>query len=103
MQRKAKFSIGDVVHHRLFLYRGIIFDVDIEFSETEDWYENVATTRPAKDQPWYHIIVDGENHETYVAESNLVADDNHDPVQHPALRSLFSETEQGYKLRSPLN
>ena len=103
MQRKAKFSIGDVVHHRLFSYRGIIFDVDIEFSESDNWYKKNATTRPEKDQPWYRVMVDGESYETYAAEINLESDINGDPIQHPAIRKIFNETDSGYKLRHRLN
>jgi heat shock protein HspQ len=103
MQRKAKFSIGDVVRHRLFSYRGIIFDVDIEFSESNSWYKQNASTHPEKDQPWYRVMVDGESYETYAAESNLESDINSDPIQHPAIRKIFNETDAGYKLRHQLN
>ena len=103
MQRKAKFSIGEVIEHRLFSYRGVIFDVDIEFSESDTWYTNNATSQPDKDQPWYRVMVDGEAYETYAAEINLQADSNTDPIHHPAVRKVFSETNSGYKLRNRLN
>lgn len=103
MQRKAKFSIGDVIQHRLFAYRGIIFDVDIEFSESNAWYTANASTKPDKKQPWYRVMVDGEAYETYAAEINLQADNNKDPIHHPAVRKVFNETSSGYKMRNLLN
>ena len=64
MQAKAKFAIGELIHHRLFDYRGVVFDVDPDFQGTEEWYTRVARSRPPKDQPWYHVLVDGAEHTT---------------------------------------
>jgi heat shock protein HspQ len=66
----ANFSIGQIVQHRLFNYRGVVIDVDYKFLGTEDWYEQVARSRPPKEQPWYHVLVDNSIHQTYVAERN---------------------------------
>jgi heat shock protein HspQ len=72
--RQARFSIGQCIHHRLFDYRGVIIDVDAVFQGTDAWYEQVATTRPPKNEPWYRVLVHDASHETYVAERNLEAD-----------------------------
>ncbi len=87
----ANFSIGQLIHHRLFDYRGVIVDVDPEFSGSDEWYEHVAKTRPPKDRPWYHILVDGSDVETYVAEQNLEEDLEHTPVEHPMVSDYFAE------------
>ena len=97
--RTAKFRIGQVVRHRLFPFRGVIFDVDPEFANTEEWYEAIpAEVRPRKDQPFYHLLA--ENSETeyiaYVSEQNLLEDDTGEPVRHPQLRELFDRTADGH-------
>ena len=69
---EAKFGIGDVIHHLNFDYRGVIADVDACFEASDDWYEQVALSRPPKERPWYHVLVDGADHTTYVAERHLV-------------------------------
>ena len=96
--KTAKFSIGQVVRHRLFPFRGVIFDVDPQFSNTEEWYEAIpAEVRPRKDQPFYHLLA--ENSETeyiaYVSEQNLLEDETGEPVRHPQLRELFDRTADG--------
>ncbi len=63
----CKFFVGQVVHHTLFDYRGVVFDLDPVFAGTEEWYEQVARSRPPKDEPWYHVLVGGASHITYVA------------------------------------
>ena len=98
MPRTAKFAIGQVVRHRLFPFRGVIFDVDPQFNNTEEWYQAIpAEVRPRKDQPYYHLLA--ENAETeyiaYVSEQNLLEDQSGDPVRHPQLRELFDTTEDG--------
>jgi heat shock protein HspQ len=93
--KQAKFTIGQCIHHRLFDYRGVIVDVDPEFQGTEEWYEQVARTRPPKDEPWYHVLVHATDNETYVAERNLMEDDSHEPVEHPLIGEFFTEFEQG--------
>ena len=74
MTLSAKFNIGQIVHHARFDYRGVIIDVDPEFSGTDTWYDSVAKSRPPKDQPWYRVLVDGSECETYVAERHLEPD-----------------------------
>jgi heat shock protein HspQ len=96
--KTAKFAIGQVVRHRLFPFRGIIFDVDPQFNNTEEWYEAIPKeVRPRKDQPFYHLLA--ENSETeyiaYVSEQNLLEDESGEPVRHPQLRELFDRTPDG--------
>ena len=91
----SKFSIGELIHHRLFDYRGVVFDVDQEFSGTDEWYEQVAKSRPPKDEPWYHVLVDGSNQTTYVAERNLEADSSVNPIQHPLVKEVFTDFNAG--------
>ena len=92
---KAVFSIGQIIHHKLFNYRGVIYDVDPVFQGTEQWYQQVAKSRPPKDQPWYHVLVDGQIMETYVAERNLEPDESAEPVDHPLLDQFFNEFREG--------
>ncbi|MDJ0851816.1 MAG: heat shock protein HspQ [Myxococcota bacterium] len=100
----ARFSVGDLVHHRLFDYRGVVFDVDPCFEGTEEWYEQVARSRPPRDAPWYHVLVDGATHTTYVAERNLEAAESHAPIAHPLLDHLFASFSGGrYVLRERPN
>lgn len=91
----ARFSVGDVIRHRLFDYRGLVVDVDAEFSLTDEWYETVARTRPPKDEPWYHVLVHGATHVTYVAERNLETDSSGAPIFHPLVEEYFSGMENG--------
>ena len=92
---KTRFSVGQLVHHRLFDYRGVIVDADADFQLSEEWYEQVAQSRPPKDRPWYHVLVDGSPHATYVAEGNLEADDSERPIEHPSLDQFFSKFRDG--------
>ncbi len=91
----AKFSIGQIIRHRLFGYRGVIYDVDPVFQGTEEWYQQMAKSRPPKDKPWYHVLVHGSVAETYVAERNLEPDDCDDPVSHPMVDEIFDEFRDG--------
>ncbi len=91
----AKFTVGDLVHHQLFNYRGVVVDVDATFQSTEEWYETVARSRPPKNKPWYHVLVDGATHNTYVAERNLERDSSAEPISHPMLTHFFSKFEDG--------
>ena len=96
--KTAKFAIGQVVRHRLFPFRGVVFDVDPQFNNTEEWYQAIPKeVRPRKDQPFYHLLA--ENSETeyiaYVSEQNLLEDDSGEPVRHPQLRELFDTTPEG--------
>ena len=99
----ARFSIGDVVRHRIFGFRGVIFDVDPVFANTEEWYQAIPEeVRPRKDQPFYHLLA--ENGETsytaYVSQQNILADDSDEPVDHPAIGDIFGAYADGrYQLR----
>jgi len=91
-----------LIHHLLFDYRGVIVDVDPTFQGSDAWYENVAKSCPPKDQPWYHVLVDGAEHMTYVAERNLEPDQLGTPINHPLLETFFSEFKNRTYFR-PLN
>ena len=96
---EPKYDIGQLVHHRLFDYRGVIVDVDPVFSLSEQWYEQVAKSRPPKDAPWYRVLVGGALHETYVAERNLEEDALGSPIEHPLLGDFFDAFESGHYVR----
>ena len=102
--QKAKFSIGEVVRHRLFEFRGIIYDVDFEFNNSEEWYQSIPKdVRPRKDQPFYHILAENDEitYEAYVSEQNLVLDDRNEPVSHPLVNEIFNgQSKDGLYLRS---
>ncbi|MGB5213520.1 MAG: heat shock protein HspQ [Anderseniella sp.] len=92
INRQARFGIGQVVKHRLFPFRGVIFDVDPTFANTEEWWDSIPEeTRPSKDQPFYHLLAENEETEyiAYVSEQNLLADDTGDPVRHPQIPEFF--------------
>ena len=93
--QKAKFRIGQLIEHKLFNYRGVIFDVDPVYQGTDEWYENVALTKPPRDKPWYRVLVHDAGHETYVAERNLKPDDSLEPVNHPMVNVVFKGFENG--------
>ena len=101
--RQAKFSVGDVVRHRLFPFRGLIFDIDPVFANTEEWWLAIPEEiRPRKDQPFYHLYA--ENSETvyvaYVSEQNLLPDDSGEPLRHPEISDQFIVDAAGhYRLR----
>jgi heat shock protein HspQ len=92
---KAKYDVGQVVHHELFNYRGVVVDVDPVFQNDDDWYELVALSRPPKNKPWYRVLVHNAVHETYVAERNLGADTSGEPVNHPLVDITFDSFENG--------
>lgn len=101
----ARFAIGEVVRHRLFDFRGVIFDVDPEFANSEQWYDAIPEAlRPAKEQPFYHLLA--ENAETayvaYVSQQNLVPDDSDEPVDHPDIAAMFDRQDGRYQLRPDL-
>ncbi|HPE80478.1 MAG: heat shock protein HspQ [Chromatiaceae bacterium] len=95
MTVKPKFFVGQIVHHNRFDYRGVIVDVDASFQGTESWYDQVARSRPPKDQPWYRILVDGIDQETYVAERHLEPAPDTTPVSHPELLKMFNGFADG--------
>ena len=96
MSANAKFAIGQIIHHRRFGYRGVVFDVDAVFSGSESWYEQVARSRPPKEEPWYSVLPHGSGHTTYVAERNLERDLDAGPVHHPLIPDLFTGLEDGF-------
>jgi heat shock protein HspQ len=103
---QARFAIGEVVRHKMFDFRGVVFDVDPVFANSEEWYDSIPEAlRPSKDQPFYHLLA--ENAEaSYVADvsqQNLVSDDSEEPVDHPAIATMFDALEDGrYRLRDQL-
>ena len=100
----VKYSVGDLVHHRLFDYRGVIVDVDMNFQASDEWYDSVAKSRPPKNKPWYHVLVHGNVHSTYVAEQNLEPDTLSEPINHPMLDQFFSNFNNGkYIQNRPFN
>jgi len=100
---QARFAIGEVVRHRLLDFRGVIFDVDPEFANSEEWYESIPEQmRPSKDQPFYHLLAENAeaSYIAYVSQQNLVPDDSDEPVEHPAIASMFDSFDGGrYQLR----
>jgi heat shock protein HspQ len=97
--RTAKYHVGQVVRHRFFPFRGVVFDVDPVFANTDEWYQAIPEEiRPSKDQPFYHLLA--ENAETeyiaYVSEQNLLPDESGEPVRHPQVRDLFGSFERGF-------
>ena len=103
--RIAKYTLGQVVRHRVFHFRGVVFDIDPVFNNTEEWYQAIpAEIRPRKDQPFYHLFA--ENAETeyvaYVSEQNLLADESGEPVRHPQVKETFERGKDGsYRPREP--
>ena len=99
----ATFTIGEVVRHRLFPFRGVIFDVDPVFNNTEEWWEAIPEpVRPRKDQPFYHLLAENDEsaYVAYVSQQNLIREDDGEPVNHPAVQQMFSGLENGrYILR----
>jgi heat shock protein HspQ len=96
MTAQAQFSIGDLVHHKLFNYRGVVVDVDPRLMLSEEWYEAVARSRPPKDQPWYRVLVHDARQETYVAERNLDPDTSGAPIRHPLIEICFRRFSDGH-------
>jgi heat shock protein HspQ len=98
------FTIGQVVRHKFFPFRGVIFDVDAEFANSEEWWESIpAEIRPAKEQPFYHLFAENEDtsYEAYVSQQNLIADDSDEPVNHPDVTELFGDLKRGqYQLKA---
>ena len=89
---KAKFSIGEVVKHRHFDFRGVIYDVDFEFNNSEEWYQSIPKdVRPKKNQPFYHLLAESNEvtYEAYVSEQNLLIDSSNEPVKHPLIEEIF--------------
>ena len=100
----AKFAIGDVVRHRIFDFRGVIYDIDPVFANSDEWYESIPQDlRPAKDQPFYHLFAENSDssYVAYVSQQNLLTDDSGEPITHPEIGKMFKSTGDGkYKLHS---
>ena len=107
LSTRAKFDIGQIVRHRKFPFRGVVFDVDPEFANTEEWWESIPEEiRPRKDQPFYHLLAENDQafYVAYVSEQNLVVDDSGDPIEHPEIDTLFGKLSGGkYRLDVSLN
>ncbi len=104
MIREAKFQIGQVVRHRVYDFRGVVFDVDPQFSNTEEWYQSIPeAVRPIKEQPFYHLLAENDESQyvAYVSEQNLLNDTSGIPVGHPQIEDIFILNENGeYVVRS---
>jgi heat shock protein HspQ len=102
--RIAKFQIGQIVRHRIYPFRGVIFDIDPEFANTDEWYESIPEDRrPRKDQPFYHLFAENAESEyiAYVSEQNLLPDESGEPVRHPQVAEVFEKDESGsYRRRN---
>ena len=102
--REAKFGIGQVVRHRVFPFRGVIFDVDPEFNNTEEWWQAIPEEiRPRKDQPFYHLLAENAESEyvAYVSEQNLLPDHSGEPLRHPQIADVFDRDDSGgYRMRT---
>jgi len=95
----ARFAPGELVFHRRYRYRGVVVDSDPVCQAAEDWYQS-NQTQPDRDQPWYHVLVDGSAHTTYVAESNLMPDPTAEPITHPLVDEYFDGFQEGHYLRN---
>jgi len=103
-QNTAQYSVGQLIQHRLFEYRGVIIDVDPMFHGSDTWYQSNACSKPPKERPWYHVLVDGAEMRTYVAERNLEPDEEGGPINHPDVVAHFEGMdENGYVLRRRQN
>lgn len=99
MIRTAKFQIGQIVKHRVYPFRGVVFDVDPTFDNTDEWYDAIpAEIRPSKDQPYYHLFAENEETEyiAYVSEQNLLVDQTDTPLRHPQISEMFKRDQQGH-------
>ena len=105
-QNRARFGIGDIVRHRLYDFRGVVFDIDPVFANSEEWYESIPQDmRPEREQPYYHLLAEnGESsYVAYVSQQNLVGDGEGGPVEHPSVSELFDDFANGrYRLRRGL-
>ncbi|HXW40651.1 MAG TPA: heat shock protein HspQ [Xanthobacteraceae bacterium] len=103
--RNAKYQIGQVVRHRIYSFRGVVFDIDPVFANTEEWYQAIpAEVRPRKDQPFYHLFAENDDTEyvAYVSEQNLLPDTSGEPLRHPQIAEVFiKDGKGGYRPRSP--
>jgi heat shock protein HspQ len=104
--RTAKFQIGQIVRHRIFSFRGVIFDIDPEFNNTEEWWLSIPeAVRPHKDQPFYHLLAENSDSEyvAYVSEQNLLPDNSDEPIRHSQVAEIFIKDKSGgYRPRNPM-
>lgn len=102
----ARFSVGDVVRHKMFDFRGVIFDLDPVFANSEEWYNSIPDDiRPRRDQPFYHLLAenDDNSYTAYVSQQNLLGDSDGGPVDHPTVPELFGDFSEGrYRMRRQL-
>ena len=102
--RVAKFGIGQVVRHRVYPFRGVVYNVDPTFANTEEWWRSIPEeVRPVKDQPFYHLYAENTDSQyvAYVSEQNLLPDESGEPISHPQVDEMFVRTEKGeYRLRN---
>lgn len=107
LETQAKYNIGQIVKHRKHSFRGVVFDIDAKFSNSDEWYEAIPEdARPLKDQPFYHLLAENDQtyYVAYVSEQNLIPDETGEPVSHPDLPDLFGEFVNGqYPLEYQLN
>lgn len=97
-RQHPKFALGQVVRHRRYPFRGVIFDIDPEFNNTEEWWQSIPEeVRPRKDQPFYHLLAENESstYVAYVSEQNLLVDDSGEPVNHPQIKEMFGDLKNG--------
>lgn len=105
MSGRAKFGLGQVVRHKTFPFRGVIYDVDPIFSSSEEWYQSIPQDqRPVKNQPFYHLLAQNSEgwYEAYVSEQNLLVDEDPDPIEHPSVPELFERNGQRYQIKPDL-
>ena len=106
-QTQAKYHLGQIVRHRKHPFRGVVFDVDAKFNNTDEWYAAIPEdSRPSKNQPFYHLLAENDQsfYVAYVSEQNLVPDSSNGPVDHPDLPDLFGDFEDGrYPLHFQMN
>ena len=104
--RTTKFQIGQIVRHRIFSFRGVIFDIDPEFNNTEEWWLSIPEeVRPHKDQPFYHLLAENSDSEyvAYVSEQNLLPDNSDEPIRHSQVAEIFIKDKAGgYRPRNPM-
>lgn len=98
LKKSAKFTLGQVVKHRVHPFRGVVFDIDPTFDNTDEWWESIPEDiRPVKDQPFYHLLAENDMsyYVAYVSEQNLLQDDSGDPVEHPEVAEMFGDLNEG--------
>ncbi len=100
---RIRFSMGDVVHHELFGYRGVVVGADAKFTGSDHWYEIVAQSKPPKNRPWYRVLPHGATHQTYVADRNLQPDKSGEPVEHPMVEVYFTHFINGRYVSGRMN